>query len=146
MQYNASSCCQLVAAVNRQISTVGSSQVVNQEQNFQQKPLHNVSARTLASNCLRNTRRNVHTSNSELQRCRNVPVLRERLVPNASIRLGSFCDQRRSSSWLGQRYFSADAQSDESQKKGLQESEIGQELLSEAKDQSSGSSDASQGL
>ncbi|KAG0607736.1 hypothetical protein M758_8G050600 [Ceratodon purpureus] len=132
--------------VNRQISTVGSSQVVNQEQSFQQKPLHNVSARTLASNCLRNTRRNVHTSNYELQRCRNVPVLRERLVPNASIRLGSFCDQRRSSSWLGQRYFSADAQSDESQKKGLQESEIGQELLSEAKDQSSGSSDASQGL
>lgn len=82
----------------------------------------------------------MHTSNPKVQRWWN--------VPNASIRFGSFGDQRRSSTWLGQRCFSTDVQSDsESQRKGLQESQIGQELLSEAEDQSSsGSSDASQGL
>jgi hypothetical protein len=82
---------------------------------------------------------------SELERRRNVPVLGEALVSNASIRLGSFGDRRRCGTWLEQRYFSADAQSEsESQRKGLQESQIGQELLSEAKDQSSAGS--SQGL
>lgn len=126
-------------ASTRQISTVGScagswdenrkassSSNLNQQQgnSQQKKPLRTLVFTTLASNCLRK----VQTLNPELQRWRSVPVMREGLVPMASAR------------WSGQRYFSADAQPDsESPKKGLPESQIGEELLSESeKNQSSG--------
>lgn len=70
----------------------------------------------LASNGLRNTQ------NPEFQRLRSIP---EGLIPLASTR------------WLALRSFSADPQSD-SERKGLSENHIGEELLSETQNQASG--------
>ncbi|KAG0557007.1 hypothetical protein KC19_11G094900 [Ceratodon purpureus] len=148
-----------VLVTNRLVSTVessaggcdesraasGSVQGLDEERVLQQKPSRVLFSRTLQSNFLRNARRNVQNSSSESQRRRNVPVLREGLIQNVSSRLGGFGDRTRLRSWLGQRYFSADGHSSsESKKKGLSESQIGQELLSEISKEST--SDAAQGL
>lgn len=127
-------------ASNRQMSTVescgdensnplSSSHVLDQQQVVQLKPRRNI----LAANLLRNTWRNGQNLNSELQRRRNFPVLRESLVQNGRrTRLGSFGDRTTCRTWLGRRYFST-----ESKKTGLSESQIGQELLSEIIEQPS---------
>ncbi|KAG0557008.1 hypothetical protein KC19_11G095000 [Ceratodon purpureus] len=148
-----------VLVTNRLVSTVessaggcdesraasGSVQGLDEERVLQQKPSRVLFSRTLQSNFLRNARRNVQNPSSESQRRRNVPVLREGLIQNVSSRLGGFGDRTRLRSWLGQRYFSADGHSSsESKKKGLSESQIGQELLSEISKEST--SDAAQGL
>ena len=148
-----------VLASNRQISTVessagrcdesrnpsGSSEVLCEHPVCQQKPSRFLFSRSLASNFLRSARRNVQNLNPESQRRRNVHVLREGLLRNGSGRFGSFGDRTRSRTWLGQRYSSSDAHSNsESKKKGLSESQIGQELLSEVNEEST--TGASQGL
>lgn len=107
------------------INASSSSQVLNQRQVSEQKYIRTLLSGTVVSNCSRNTRRDLHTSSLELHRWRN--------VPHTSSRLGSFGDRV----WLGYRYNSADAHSDSESKKGLQESQIGQELLSDDKEQSS---------
>lgn len=132
--------CDGALASNRQVSTVegsrdqtsnlsSSSQVFDQRRVFQPKPLRNLLSSSLAGNLLRNTRRNVQNSNPELQRRRNVP---QGLVQNGRRTFGD------RTMWLGRRYFSADAHlNSECKKKGLSESQIGQELLSEIEEQPS---------
>jgi len=95
-----------------------SSQVANQVNPQQKKPLLTLFSTALASNGLRNTR------NPKFQRWRSTPVMQQGLTPMTSSR------------WLGQRSFSADAQSD-SERKGLLESQIGEELLSQGQNQAS---------
>jgi len=127
-------------ARNRQMSTAescgdeinnpsNSSHALDRHQVVQLKPLRNI----LAANLLRNTWKNGQNANSELQRRRNFPVLREGLVQNGRrTRLGSFRDRTMCRTWLGRRYFNS-----ESKRTGLSESQIGLELLSEVEEQPS---------
>lgn len=146
--------CDGAFAGSHQLSTLGSSagrwnedensssstQVLN-HQVSQQKTLRTLLSRNVAANCARDKWRSLHRSNYYSPTRRNVDVPRC-LVLNA--RLDGFDDRTRPRTWLGQRYFSSDS---ETKRKGLQESQIGQELLSAAQEGSStGLSGASQGL
>lgn len=145
-----------VVASTRQISTADSScagsrdetgnsascssQQVDEHRAFQPKPLRSLLSSTLAANLLRINRRNEQNANPELQRRRNVLGLREGALVQTGrrSRLGSFGDRAASRTWLGRRYLSSDAHSNSnSKRKGLSESQIGQELLSEVEAQSS---------
>ncbi|XP_024403334.1 protein KINESIN LIGHT CHAIN-RELATED 3 isoform X2 [Physcomitrium patens] len=153
--WNRKSCvCDGAFAGSHQLSTLGSSagrwnedensssstQVLN-HQVSQQKTLRTLLSRNVAANCARDKWRSLHRSNYYSPTRRNVDVPRC-LVLNA--RLDGFDDRTRPRTWLGQRYFSSDS---ETKRKGLQESQIGQELLSAAQEGSStGLSGASQGL